>query len=518
VQQHTNRYTHFYTVLLCLIAVGMPNLNILMSIGSILLFVLWLIYPGPVKGWNSLRKNKGALMLIGLYLIHIVWLWNTDDYFYAWKDLRIKLPILIFGLVLGSVTLSRKQIKLTFLALATGVWIASFTGYYLYFTSVNPDLDYRSLVPGISHIRLSLMMVMVVATVIYYWREIEISWRIAAGVTVANILVFFNLIQSATGIIILLTLFVCISLIFARRQYGSRALGWTACVFALLIFFFGVSSYYYYQKQFTSDEILTDLPATTALGNTYSHYTEAGYVENGTYVFNNICEGELMAAWNERSDLKVSYDPKLDEPVIGALIRYLSSKHLTKDRQGVMALSAADIEWIEAGYPSVIYVEKSGLALRYHTMMFGIHQYAISGNASGISFLQRMVYWQAAIGLIRRHPVVGIGTGDVKKAFYDIYEEEHSNLEPQYRNRAHNQFLTFFVSFGVAGFLLFIAVLLYPFIFSRPGFLFSAFLLIAFLSCLTEDTLETQAGVTFFAFFYGLFSSSEMGTTSAGAD
>jgi O-antigen ligase len=151
-------------------------------------------------------------------------------------------------------------------------------------------------------------------------------------------------------------------------------------------------------------------------------------------------------------------------------------------------------------------------------MIFGIHQYAISGNASGISFLQRMVYWQAAISLIRRHPVLGIGTGDVKKSFYDIYEEEHSNLEPQYRNRAHNQFLTFFVSFGVAGFLLFIAVFLYPLIFSRPGFLFSAFLLIAFLSCITEDTLETQAGVTFFAFFYGLFASREMGTTSAGTD
>jgi len=102
---------------------------------------------------------------------------------------------------------------------------------------------------------------------------------------------------------------------------------------------------------------------------------------------------------------------------------------------------------------------------------------------------------------------LGTGTGDVKAAFEAIYVENEVNLEPQYRLRAHNQYLTFWVSFGVIGFIAFLTLLVAPFAQGQMTYLYMAFMIIAFLSCLTEDTLETQAGVTFFAFFYGLFSS-----------
>jgi len=46
-----------------------------------------------------------------------------------------------------------------------------------------------------------------------------------------------------------------------------------------------------------------------------------------------------------------------------------------------------------------------------------------------------------------------------------------------------------------------------PIIIERKNlsFLFAAFMLIAFLSMFNEDCLETQAGVTFYAFFAALF-------------
>jgi hypothetical protein len=46
---------------------------------------------------------------------------------------------------------------------------------------------------------------------------------------------------------------------------------------------------------------------------------------------------------------------------------------------------------------------------------------------------------------------------------------------------------------------------------SPAGFLYLVFLLTIILSMLTEDTIETQAGVTFFAFFnsFLFFSSSD---------
>jgi O-antigen ligase len=197
------------------------------------------------------------------------------------------------------------------------------------------------------------------------------------------------------------------------------------------------------------------------------------------------------------------------EALIGTLTRYLTSKGLSKDRAGVYALTSEDIHNIEQGIPSIIYAQKSGLALRYHTFLFGIHTYSISGNASGLSFLQRVVYWDAAVKLIAKKPLLGTGTGDVKSAFLEIYDEMETNLEPKYRNRAHNQFLSFFVSFGILGFLYFLSLFVVPVALSRPDFLYLSFLLIAFVACLTEDTLETQAGATIFSFFYGLFASRE---------
>jgi hypothetical protein len=61
------------------------------------------------------------------------------------------------------------------------------------------------------------------------------------------------------------------------------------------------------------------------------------------------------------------------------------------------------------------------------------------------------------------------------------------------------------ITFGILGVLL-LTVLFYPVLFhnKKPGFVFSSFLLIAAISMLSEDTLETQAGITFFVFLYCL--------------
>jgi O-antigen ligase len=73
--------------------------------------------------------------------------------------------------------------------------------------------------------------------------------------------------------------------------------------------------------------------------------------------------------------------------------------------------------------------------------------------------------------------------------------------------RAHNQFLTIFAAFGIFGLLWFLATLILPplILKVRRDYYFNFFLVISILSMLNEDTLETQAGVTFFAFFYVIF-------------
>ena len=82
-----------------------------------------------------------------------------------------------------------------------------------------------------------------------------------------------------------------------------------------------------------------------------------------------------------------------------------------------------------------------------------------------------------------------------------------SPLEPQYRNKAHNQYLSIAVGLGLVGLLVFLASLLVPYFASKRNrtYLYTVFMVILLLSMLPENTIETQAGVMWFAFFNSLF-------------
>jgi O-antigen ligase len=183
------------------------------------------------------------------------------------------------------------------------------------------------------------------------------------------------------------------------------------------------------------------------------------------------------------------------------LIRYLASKQLPRDADGVRKLTQQDIENIEFGRSSIHY---SGLMSRMHALRFEVNY---ANNPNGHSLLQRFEYWQAGFSLATSNWLIGVGSGDVQDAFNHHYEVSNSPLTEENRRRAHNQFLTYWISFGIIGLLLFL-VLLFLFIrynFQHKSLLGLLFIAIAISSFFMEDTLETQTGVTFFALFLGLF-------------
>jgi O-antigen ligase len=69
--------------------------------------------------------------------------------------------------------------------------------------------------------------------------------------------------------------------------------------------------------------------------------------------------------------------------------------------------------------------------------------------------------------------------------------------------RAHNQFLTIAIATGIPGLIVFLALLFYPVFRYRKKMIlvYRSFFIIAALSFMWEDTLETQAGIFFVAFF-----------------
>lgn len=476
----------------------------MMSIGTILLFAHWLIYPGPRRGIEALKENRVALMLIALFVLHLVWLFNTSDFQYAFKDLRIKLPLLILPLVIGSIHIGKAQLKLIFLALSIGIWVACFGVYVNYFTTAVEPGNFRDLVQGISHIRLSLMMILLIVAIGYFWKELSGGFKIYGVVSILNVLVFLNLIQSVTGVLTLIAVLIFLLVWWSFRHLSPRRKGATALGLALAL---GAAAYFsidYYNRYFTSNLDLSNLETHTDRGNPYHHSRDVGIVENGSYTFLYVCTPEMVEAWNERSDWEIAPETPKGQKRIAVLTRYLTSKGFRKDYAGVMNLTEDDLRNIEKGIPSVINAEKSGLALRYHSLMFSFHAYQKTGNAIGLSLFQRLEYWKVAVAIISENPILGVGTGDVKKEFKEMHGVVHPDWPDRFRLRAHNQFLAFFVAFGIFGFLYFIAVFVLAFRWNMNNALSVSFIALAALSCITEDTLETQAGVTFFAFFFAL--------------
>ena len=189
------------------------------------------------------------------------------------------------------------------------------------------------------------------------------------------------------------------------------------------------------------------------------------------------------------------------------MVRYLASKGLPKDRDGVLALNKEDVKMIENGNASCVYKMKFVPYVKVYEMVWELDRYTKSGDANNKSVAQRIEYWKAAAFIIKNNFWVGVGTGDVKQAFGDAYHQLNSKLKTENRLRAHNQFITLFLTFGIIGFLLALFSMFYPayLLSQKQGFFLVSFLFILFVSMINEDTLETQAGVTFYIFFYSLF-------------
>jgi hypothetical protein len=319
---------------------------------------------------------------------------------------------------------------------------------------------------------------------------------------------FLILLESVTGLGILALVLVVLGI---RRSFYLKNKRWrvlilTASVSVPLLMFVYVRSV---TREFIPvNKVDYDtLQVTTPSGNTYMHYRDLKDLENGKLVYIYVCEEELLPQWNKRSSLDYLGKDLKGQNLRFTLMRYLTSAGLRKDSGGIWSLSAEDIAAIESGVANIHY--KSGFSMygRLHQLIWEVEQYRNGGNPSGHSLTLRWEYWKTAAAIIARNPLTGVGTGDVPEAFRKQYIDDNSVLEEKWRLRAHNQFLSIAVAFGLPGLLLFVAVLVFTLYtqLRKADTLFLAFWLIAVLSMFTEDTLETQAGVTFFTLFYCLF-------------
>jgi O-antigen ligase len=455
------------------------------------------------------RENMPAVIFSSIFLVHVLGLLYTTDLAYAMKDIRIKLPVFILPIIISlSPSLDYKKFRLLLLLFAFAVVAGTLISTQILLTQ--NITDPRNIAIFISHIRFSLLIVFAVFVLLYFAiKEKDFSRLSRLGLAILAVWLTYYLFLSAsmTGLVILaLTLLIyAIVRLFISASLLLKILvpsGILAVVVLLTVFVLGVAKdvYRVYPVDFSK------LDKETALGNLYWNDTTLKEVENGHYVWIYIATIEMRDAWNQRSRMDFDGKDEKGQTLKFTLMRFLTSKGYRKDAEGVSKLTDEEVRLIEQGVASTVYRERSNIYVRVYKMIWGLQQYQSSKDPSGMSFLQRLEFWRASLGIIRDHWITGVGTGDLNEAFEKQYREMDSPLSESLRWRSHNQYMAIFIAFGIFGLAWFLFTIIYPPV--KLGMLSDYFYLIFFviitLSMLTEDTIETQAGATIYAFFTSL--------------
>ncbi len=507
--QRTGTIAFFLGALL--VAFSLPLWNLGMSLGQFIMAGAWLI-AGDLNGRiKAAMKNPAFWLLISLFVLHIAGLWNTDDFSYAAKDIRVKLPLLIMPVLFAAgPALTGRQMRVLFLFLISGILISTGCGFAAYAGLLDLKItNYRDLSIFISHIRLGLLIDVSIFIAFYFARRpAGILQKMLLLLYVAWCIVFLILLQSITALLLLAVAAVCAALYlsFKAAKTGIRVLS-ALLVCAVLAAGFMVYEYIFIAslKEITVDT--RSLKTHTARGNPYINQPEKKEVENGRLVWMQYNDLEMDTAWMKRSYQRLWDTDAKGHMQLATLMRYLTYVGYSKDAEGIAKLSEEDVKNIELGYPTPEHVKgEKRLAFRLRELSAEYRNYYFNRYSSGHTLAQRLEYWKTALMILSRHPVTGVGTGDVPAAFQTAYEVRKTQLGKEWRLRAHNQFLSMGVAFGWPGMLLFVFVLLYCFRYGiiHENYLYVFFLIIATGSFFTEDTLETQAGVTFYTYLNAL--------------
>ena len=514
----------FYFYITVFLAVSLPLSIYTTSIAEIALLVNWLLDAKFAQKWRQLKNRKAVFFLVSIYFLHILGLFYTEvfNYGYAIHDLKIKLPTLFLPIIFAtSEVFSKKELKTILILFSLATLSSTLIGFGVFLGIIPYEYyDFRDISIFISNIRLSLMVNMSFFILLYYIFYSEKGLRIKKawnGVAILGLLWFFFfliLLKSITGLFILVLLILGLAWYFSSKiddvapKFIIRVLVITIPLIIASFITHSIGKFYY-----TPEIVFSELENTSQEGNLYFHDTTRVARENGNYVWIYLCEKELRREWNNVSTFDYDgYDNK-KQRIRYTLIRYLTSLGERKDANGIESLSQEDIRAIENGNANYIFNKQFGLYPRIYQITWEIDGYLHGGDPSGHSVAQRVAYLTAAKAIIHDNWLIGVGTGDVQYSFNQHYETSDSKLNENYRRRAHNQYITFILSFGIVGFVIVMLALFAPVFIENKwkDYLFMVFFIIGMVSMLNEDTLETQTGVSFFMFFYSLLMFSREG-------
>ena len=461
---------HFFV--LALFIVGVVCSKFLMSMG-LLLGALNLLLEGNFRSYaQRLRENQLILLVVFFYVLHLFGLIWTSNWEYGLDDIRKKTSLLLIPIIIGAhpiLSLKRWTKLIHFFILTLLVTaIINFISYHFFAEKLHL-IDIRDMSLFGSHIRYGILLGIGLAFClerIYQGAKYRNGYLFSAIFFL--IYSFYSQVLSGLIAVSIVLIGLLVFILVMRKQYLILASSF------LLVILSSLGLCYY-----LSQPIIYPTPCVEQYN-------------------------QIESAWNGRSPLNYDSLDKRKQPVASTLERYLSSKGLCANTEGVQKLTHKDIQFIETGFADV-HETYGGIQARLLDIRYQLHH---ASNPSGHSILERIEYWKNAWAIIENHFLIGVGTGDVNDEMQKMYDQRHSSLTEERRLRAHNSYLTYYLTFGIFGFGFFL-YFQFKFIIQQwkwkqwIGFLFGIIALVTFLF---EDTLESQMGITMFALFYAVFS------------
>jgi len=119
----------------------------------------------------------------------------------------------------------------------------------------------------------------------------------------------------------------------------------------------------------------------------------------------------------------------------------------------------------------------------------------------------RVARWAVVMELVDKSPLIGYGAGSEIGVLQDGFFKH--KLYSSYLNRlnGHSQYLSFLLKSGIIGLLFYLGTLAFGFniSFRQKDLLFSSFLALIAIVSLSENLLDVDKGIIFYAFFFSFF-------------
>lgn len=504
---------NWFFLSLVLFAMSLPLSQALVSISAGVMLFTALAEDKWKNKFNRLKQRRFLFTLPAVYLLYVLSAIASNKISASLYDLQKALFFFVIPLafIIGK-RISTPQKRFIFYAFSVSIVISTIIAFLRWRLSDAPGIFSVHKASLVSHIRFSFQLILA------FWFSTLIIQKNFRNLKYRHLLIF-----------LFGSFYFLIYLIFQQSLTGLVAFAGSV-VFFLIYFFIKIHSKFSYflllflillltapaiyivysiQKFHDIEKVdKSNIETKTANGNLYQHNFNNPMVENGNYVYLYVCPGEMREEWNKISKIKYDSIGSNGYPVSSTLIRYLTSKGVRKDAEGVKSLNKKDIRNIENGIANVIYAgNKFSLYPRIYQTIWEYYTYSKTGNANQKSFSQRIEYAKAAISIIKQNPWFGVGTGNWKEEYKNAYARNNPKFREEFYASAHNQYLNYMVKFGVAGFVIIFLLLLYPVIKTRKysDILFLLFLTFLFFANFGDSNFESHMGSSFFVFFYCIF-------------